>query len=107
MLSSARISDIDGLDLFNPGIWSGAIWDILELRLCNATVGGAVDDVTRDTRGPFWNPGIGGNGMPGIMIPGGRKGLGDNRDWGLEVGVGNPVKGLPVKGCRRSPKGSP
>ena len=45
--------------------------------------------------------------MPGIMIPGGKKGLGDNRDWGLEVGVGNPVKGLPVKGGRRSPKGSP
>ena len=80
MLSSARISDIDGLDLFKPGIWSGAI---LELRLCNAAVGEAVVD-TRDTRGPFCIPGncnaAVGNGMPGIMIPGGRNGLGDSRD---------------------------
>jgi len=79
MLSSARISDIDGLDLFKPGISLGFI---LELRLCNAMVGEAVDDTRpgRDTRGPFWIPGNEGNGIPGIMIPGGRNGWGDSRD---------------------------
>jgi len=78
ILSSARISFIDGLDLFKPGIWSGAI---LELRLCNAMVGVAVDDDTRDTRGPFWIPGKEGNGgIPGMMIPGGRNGWADSRD---------------------------
>ena len=79
MVSSARMSDIDGLDLFKPGIWSGAI---LELKLCNAAVGEPVVDTMdgMDTRGPFGITGNEGNDMPGIMMPGGRNGLGDSKD---------------------------
>ena len=50
----------------------------------------------REMGGPFCSPGnpagSPGNGMPGIIIPGGRKGLGDSKDWGPEVGV-SPDKG--------------
>ena len=79
MVSSARMSDIDGLDLFKPGIWSGAI---LELKLCNAAVGEPVVDTMdgMDTRGPLGITGNEGNDMPGIMMPGGRNGLGDSKD---------------------------
>ena len=103
MVSSARMSDIDGLDLFKPGIWSGAI---LELKLCNAAVGEPVVDPMgpgMDTRGPFGITGKEGNDMPGIMMPGGKNGLGDSKDCELEVGVGRPGIML-VKGCLKRPK---
>lgn len=95
ILSSAKISDIEGLDLFNPGISFGPI---LELRLCRAAVGEAVVDIPREALGPFCNPGNEGNGIPGIIIPGGRKGFDESPVRGpTEVGVPDS----PVKGCLR------
>lgn len=82
--SSLRMSDI-GLDLlFSPGI--------LE-RLCKAE--GEVG-VRRPSgtgkRGKGW-------GMPGIMIPGGKKGFEDKR---MEAGEPGPLE---VSGCLNKPKG--